>query len=220
MAKIGSLTRFVRLMLKRKKYRKSNFARLGNDTIVNQQSRLVPRNMFLEDNVIIQSEVNFISYKGKLIIGKYSVISSGCIIVPSKHIPIVGVPFYYATKYHIGDEDDEINIKEDCWIGAGCILLPGITIGRGSIVGAGSVVTKDIPPYSIAVGSPARVISVKFSVEDIIAHERALYQESERLKIDYLRSLFDTAYKGLPIAKKAEMSADEKVFLRSKLKNE
>ena len=51
-----------------------------------------------------------------------------------------------------------ITLKDDCWIGTGSIILPGVTVGECSIVGAGSVVTKDIPPYSIAVGSPAKVI--------------------------------------------------------------
>jgi len=50
-------------------------------------------------------------------------------------------------------------IEDDCWIGWGAVLRRGITVGKGSIVGANSVVTKDIPPYSIAVGAPARVVA-------------------------------------------------------------
>ncbi len=49
-------------------------------------------------------------------------------------------------------------IEDDCWIGAGAIILNGITIGKGSVVGAGSVVTKDVPPYTIVAGNPARKI--------------------------------------------------------------
>lgn len=51
-----------------------------------------------------------------------------------------------------------ITLKDDCWIGTGSIILPDVTVGECSIIGAGSVVTKDIPSYSIAVGSPAKVI--------------------------------------------------------------
>ena len=51
-----------------------------------------------------------------------------------------------------------IKVCENARIGAYSIILPGVTIGRGSIIGASSVVTKDIPPYSIAIGSPAKVI--------------------------------------------------------------
>ncbi len=49
-------------------------------------------------------------------------------------------------------------IKESAWIGAGATILPGVCIGRHAVVGAGSVVTKDVPDYAVAVGNPARVI--------------------------------------------------------------
>lgn len=51
-----------------------------------------------------------------------------------------------------------VHIKNDCWIGAGAIVLPDITIGEYSIVGAGAVVTSNVPPYSIVAGVPAKVI--------------------------------------------------------------
>jgi acetyltransferase-like isoleucine patch superfamily enzyme len=51
-----------------------------------------------------------------------------------------------------------LKIEDDVWFGAGAIVLDGVTIGRGAVIGAGAVVTKDIPPYSVAVGVPARVI--------------------------------------------------------------
>lgn len=51
-----------------------------------------------------------------------------------------------------------IKIEDDVWLGAGSIVLDGVTIGKGSVIGAGAVVTKDLPPYSVAVGVPARVI--------------------------------------------------------------
>lgn len=49
-------------------------------------------------------------------------------------------------------------IEDDVWLGYGVIVLPGVRIGRGSVIGAGSVVAKDIPPYSIAVGNPIVII--------------------------------------------------------------
>lgn len=49
-------------------------------------------------------------------------------------------------------------IKEKCWIGAGATILPGVCVGKHAIVGAGSVVTKDVPDYAVAVGNPAKVI--------------------------------------------------------------
>ena len=51
-----------------------------------------------------------------------------------------------------------VTIEDGCWIGGGVIILPGVTIGQKSAIGAGSVVTKDIPANSLAVGNPCRVI--------------------------------------------------------------
>ncbi|MBZ4647029.1 MAG: galactoside o-acetyltransferase [Clostridia bacterium] len=52
----------------------------------------------------------------------------------------------------------KIKVKHDSWIGAGCIILPDVTIGEFSIVGAGSVVTKDVPPFTIVAGAPSKVL--------------------------------------------------------------
>ncbi len=57
-----------------------------------------------------------------------------------------------------GHRGGHIKIEDDVWLGAHVTVLPNVTIGRSSVIGAGSVVTKDIPPYSVAVGNPAKVI--------------------------------------------------------------
>jgi acetyltransferase-like isoleucine patch superfamily enzyme len=62
-----------------------------------------------------------------------------------------------------------IVIEDDCWLGTGVRVLDGVTIGRGSIIGAGAVVTKSIPPYSIAVGVPAKVIGRRGVEQSILA---------------------------------------------------
>ncbi|MFY0593247.1 acyltransferase [Roseivirga sp.] len=57
-----------------------------------------------------------------------------------------------------GTEKKPVQIGSDCWIGSNVCILGGVTVGEGCVIGAGSIVTKDLPPYSIAVGNPARVI--------------------------------------------------------------
>lgn len=52
----------------------------------------------------------------------------------------------------------EIILEDDCWIGAGVIILPGITIGKGAVVGAGSIVTKSVEPFTVVIGNPANMI--------------------------------------------------------------
>lgn len=98
-------------------------------------------------------------------------------------ITSVGTPIVHATW--VGDrdarEEDIVQIGRDVWIGAGTIILGGVTIGEGSVIGAGSIVTKDIPPFSIAVGSPARRVGPRFSNDsDCGRHSAALDALSKR----------------------------------------
>ncbi|KAL1836110.1 hypothetical protein VTK73DRAFT_5200 [Phialemonium thermophilum] len=67
-------------------------------------------------------------------------------------------------------------IEDDCWIGGGVTILPGVRIGKGSTVGAGAVVTKSIPPYSVALGAPARVVKKLQTVEEELADEKNPYR--------------------------------------------
>ena len=71
-------------------------------------------------------------------------------------------------------DDQDIIVEDDVWIGARAIILKGVTIGKGSVVGAGAVVTKTIPPYSIVGGVPAKILRRRFSNEEIIKHESIL----------------------------------------------
>ena len=66
----------------------------------------------------------------------------------------------------------KIVIENDVWIGYGAIIVSGVKIGRGAIVAAGSVVLKDVEPYTIVAGNPARKVSKRFTEDQIIEHER------------------------------------------------
>ncbi len=70
-----------------------------------------------------------------------------------------------------------VHIGKNCWIGAGALIMPGVTIGDNSVIGAGSVVTKDIPANVVAVGNPCKVL------REISDHDREYYYKD--LKIDY-----------------------------------
>ena len=61
----------------------------------------------------------------------------------------------------------EVSIGNDCWIGGNTIIMPGVKIGNGCTIGAGSVVTKDIPAFTVAIGSPARVVNKVQPVPDL-----------------------------------------------------
>lgn len=66
------------------------------------------------------------------------------------------------------DEVKPVTIGDDVWIGRRVIILPGVTIGEGSVLGAGAVIAKDIPPYSVVVGNPAKVIKNRKTNERIL----------------------------------------------------
>nr|WP_240543233.1 CatB-related O-acetyltransferase [Bradyrhizobium canariense] len=72
------------------------------------------------------------------------------------------------------DTENWISIGDDVWIGFGAVVLSGIQIGRGAIVAAGAVVTRDVAPYEIVGGNPARPIGTRFSPAEIEIHECAL----------------------------------------------
>jgi len=74
----------------------------------------------------------------------------------------------------LSENDEEVIIEDDAWIGSGAIILKGVTIGEGSIVGAGSVVTKNVPPYTILVGSKVQKTFDRFQKDDIQKHKQIL----------------------------------------------
>ena len=102
-------------------------------------------------------------------IGRYCSISGYVKLFPGgEHTKKVSnFPFksYFSLSMKTDDVASKgpIIIENDVWIGSHAMLLSGITIGDGAIIGAGSIVTKDIPAYAIAAGSPAKVIGYRFS---------------------------------------------------------
>jgi maltose O-acetyltransferase len=67
-------------------------------------------------------------------------------------------------KYQGVTEEKSVTIGDGCWICSRVIILPGVHIGKNSVIGAGSVVTKDIPDYAIAAGNPAKVVRIRDGV--------------------------------------------------------
>ena len=79
------------------------------------------------------------------------------------------------------------HIGNDVWIGYGAMIMAGVTIGDGAIVAAGAVVTKDVPPYSIVGGIPAKFIKFQWSIDEILKHEEIALHV-----LDVVTILFDT----------------------------
>jgi acetyltransferase-like isoleucine patch superfamily enzyme len=81
-------------------------------------------------------------------------------------------PWIGDIDYNFKGKNLKIVVEKDVWIGYGAIIVSGVRIGRGSIVAAGSVVLRDVEPYTIVGGNPARVISKRYTSEQIEEHER------------------------------------------------
>lgn len=130
-------------------------------------------------------------------IGSFTSIASNVIIQEDYHrFDKISTYFMNNNMFNNGINDDifskgAIVIEEDVWVGANSVILSGVTIGRGSIIGAGSVVTKSIPKYSIVVGNPARVIRSRFNSTTIRILEKSRWWEWDIEKITQNRDAFN-----------------------------
>lgn len=111
---------------------------------------------------------------GHIYVGDYTMFAPGVIVATAGH-PIL--PELRETVYQY---NMPVHIGKNCWIGAGAIILPGVTIGDQVVVGAGSVVTKDLPSNVVAVGNPCRV------VREVNEHDRIYYFKNRKIDWDTL----------------------------------
>jgi acetyltransferase-like isoleucine patch superfamily enzyme len=107
-----------------------------------------------------------------VIIGAFCSIASNVIIQSYDHNFHRPTSYFISTLFFNEHSNDTISkgdiiIEDDVWIGSNSVILGGVKIGRGTVIGAGSIVTKNIPPYSIVVGNPARVIKQRFNIKQI-----------------------------------------------------
>lgn len=104
-------------------------------------------------------------------------IGDNCMIAPNVTIATAGHPIDPDLREKGYQYNMPVHIGRNCWIGAGVQIMPGVTIGDNTVIGAGSVVTKDIPSGVVAVGNPCRVM------REVGAHDKEFYYKDK--KIDY-----------------------------------
>lgn len=160
--------KFDRKKAKKKAWRKAN---KHNHTSLKEYKNLsrisVGKGSYGEIDAVFSAEGT-----EKLVIGNYCSIGNDVkFIVESEH-PYKGLSTYPFKVYNLGYKHEakskgDIVLKDDVWIGDNSIILSGVTIGQGAIIGAGSVVTKDVAPYAIVGGNPAKVIKYRFEPEII-----------------------------------------------------
>lgn len=122
----------------------------------------------------------------KVTIGKYTMLANNVSIIGGDHYyKKAGIPIIFSGRAEL----KPTIIGDDVWIGAHTIIMTGIKIGNGAIVAAGSIITKDLPPYGIYGGVPAKLIKMRFTEEDINKHESMLKLSSSELPQDIIQIL-------------------------------
>ncbi|OGS55073.1 MAG: hypothetical protein A2Y20_01240 [Firmicutes bacterium GWF2_51_9] len=154
--------------------KKSMFAKCGKDVYIGRGSKFVYENVYLGNHVSIGADANFICGIARIFIHDYVVLGPRVFIIAGSHrIDVVGKRIVDSDE-KLPENDQDIIIDEDVWIGANVIILKGVRIGRGSVIAAGSIVTREVLPYSVYAGVPARKIKDRFTIKEIQEHERIL----------------------------------------------
>lgn len=129
---------------------------LGNNVRLGKGSFITAGHGFLEinDDVAVSPACHIGADDGKIVLGRHVAIGPGTVIRAANHrfsrqdLPIMSQ----------GHQPGTVIIEDDVWIGANCVITPDVRIGRGAVIGAGAVVTRNVAPYTIAGGVPAREI--------------------------------------------------------------
>lgn len=170
--------------------RRSNFAKIGDNVILTPPYSMGPlKNIEIGDSVGIGPYACFSTPNAKIIIKGNCAIAEHFTIHTGNHARILGK---FVTDINEENKpkglDHDVIIEKDVWIGSNVTILAGVRVGRGATIAAGAVVNKDVPPYTIVGGVPAKVIKKYWNIDEIITHELRLYPEEERMtRVDLLK---------------------------------
>ncbi len=157
---------------KRTEMLKNMFAEIGEDCYIepplhaNWAGRFVHfgKGVYANFNLTLVDDTH-------IYVGDYTMLGPNVVIATAGH-PILPELRPLAYQYNM-----PVHIGKNCWLGAGVIVLPGVTIGDNTVIGAGSVVTKDIPANVVAVGNPCRVL------REINDHDKEFYFKNRKIEL-------------------------------------
>ena len=149
---------------KRQELLKEMFAEIGEDCYIEPPFHANWGGKHVHFGKCVYANFNFTAVDDTHIyVGDYTMFGPNVILATAGH-PILPKLRQEAYQYNM-----PVHIGKNCWLGAGVIVLPGVTIGDNTVIGAGSVVTKDIPSNVVAVGNPCRVL------REINEHDKKYY---------------------------------------------
>lgn len=143
-------------------------------------------NMSFGNYVRIHKYATIFSSDAKLIIGNKVALGPKVTIMTGNHATDTIGTFMWDVHDKKDGLDKDVIIEDEIWVGSNVTILSGAHISRGCVIAAGAVVNKYIPPYSIVGGIPAKVLKYRFTPEQIIEHEKALYIEEKRLTLEQI----------------------------------
>ena len=143
-------------------YTIKQFKKCGGRIYISPRCVFTPSTISLGSNVYFGVGCVIQSAHGNITIGNHVMFGPGVHIHGGNHVTNKAGIYMDEIKKETGS-DPEIIIEDDVWIGANAIILSGVHVGQGAVIGAGSIVTKSVDPYSIVAGNPAKRIKMRFS---------------------------------------------------------
>ena len=155
---------------KRQKMLKEMFAEIGDGCYIEPpfHANWAGRHVHFGKNVYANFNLTLVD-DTDIFVGDYTMFG------PNVTVATAGHPILPSLREKAYQFNKAVHIGKNCWIGAGCVIVPGVTIGDNTVIGAGSVVTRDIPPSVVALGVPCRV------VREIGEHDREFYYKTDRI---------------------------------------
>ena len=157
----------------------------GNSVRIGRGARLYGiKNLLIGNDVSIGERATIMCTRAKVRIGDHVMFGPNVTIITGGHrTDLVGRYMTTVTNAEKRPEDDrDIIFEGDNWIGANATILRGVTVGRGAIIAAGAVVTKDVTPYSVWGGVPARCLKMRFDADTLQKHINMLQNEEGATK--------------------------------------
>lgn len=172
-------------------YSRKSFGYIADDSTITPPIKISkPSNMYLMGNNSVRDAV-ILNLNAKFIMGYGSGAAEGLKVATGNHTQFIGRYYRSITEAEKpAGFDKDVEVKEDVWMGMNVTLLSGVTVGRGAVISAGAVVNRDVPPYCIAGGVPAKPIKFKWTIEQILEHEAILYPEDKRYTREELEKIF------------------------------
>ena len=173
-------------------YSSSTFGKYGRGVVITPPFVVSnPRNLYIGDNVGIGPNAHLSCLNAKCIIEGNAAIAEHFTVHTGNHAHLIGKFITDITEANKPEGfDKDVTVERDVWIGCNATLLAGVTVGRGATVAAGAVVAKSVPPYAVVGGVPAKFIKFKWTIDEILEHEAALYSAEERFSREELESVF------------------------------